>query len=284
MDWQQYEQEIVQQLRETYPSAQITPNAKLVGKFSKVERQIDVLIEERPSDFAVRIVVDAKYRGRKIDVGDVEAFIGLTRDVEAHMGMMVALEGYTPAAVSRAHNDDLDMILDVLNFDELRAFQGFAAIPYSGDRGVSIAAPLGWVIDATQRPGMVATLYERGLSFEDAVNNNEFMYVSFWDKRSSAINNLDALLKYQEGYMLEGSPDAEIRLLEIGRNRRTGVETRIRCFRKKTYPTPEYTGFVDFENFIFLCVLFTPEPLERKNLRKLRFVLSDCFPMKVTNG
>ena len=228
-------------------------------------------------------MVDAKYRGRKIDVSDVEAFIGLTRDVEAHTGMMIALEGYTPAAVNRAHNDDLDMILDVLNFEELKTFQGFAAFPYSGDRGVSIAAPFGWIIDATQRPGILATLYERGLSFEDAARNKEFMYIAFWDKRNDAVNNLDALLKYQEGYMLEGSPDAEILLLERARNRRVGAETLIRRFKKKGYPTPEYTGFVDFENFIFMCVLFTPEGQERKNLRKLRFVIGDAFPLTITH-
>ena len=92
-DWHLYEREIEKQFREAYPSARITPNAKLVGKFSKVERQIDLLIEEQASDFAFRIVVDAKHRGRKIDVGDVEAFLGLTCDVEAHTGMMIALEG-----------------------------------------------------------------------------------------------------------------------------------------------------------------------------------------------
>jgi tetratricopeptide (TPR) repeat protein len=281
MDWREYEGEIEAQFRQAYPSAQITHDAKLIGKFSKVERQIDLLIEEHAADFAVRIVVDAKYRGRKIDVSDVEAFIGLTRDVEAHTGMMVALEGYTPAAVKRAHNDDGDMILDVLNFEELKIFQGYEAFPYSGDRGVSIAAPFGWIVDATQRPGMVATLYERGLVFEDAARNNEFMYVAFWDKKNSEINSIDALLKYQEGYMLEGSPDAEILLLERARNRRVGAETRIRRFKKNAYPNPEYTGFVDFEDFIFMCVLFTPESLERKNLRKLRFVIGDAFPMKV---
>ena len=193
------------------------------------------------------------------------------------------MEGYTPATVNRAHNDDLDIILDVLNMEELKAFQGFAAFPYSGDRGVSITAPFGWIVDAAQRPGMVATLYERGLSFEEAVRNNEFMYVTFWDKRNDKVNSLDALLKYQEGYMLAGSPDAEILLLERARNRRAGAETLIRRFKKRTYPTPEYTGFVDFENFIFMCVLFTPEHMERKNLRKLRFVIGDAFPITVTH-
>jgi tetratricopeptide (TPR) repeat protein len=282
-DWQQYEREIEEQFRETYPSARITHNAKLVGKFSKVERQIDLLIEEQASDFAFRIVVDAKCRGRKIDVGDVEAFLGLTRDVEAHTGMMIALEGYTLAAVNRAHYDDLDVILDVLNLDELKAFQGLTAIPYAGEHGVVIGAPFGWVADATKRQGMLATLYERGLTFEEALHNNEFMYINFWNKKDkNEVNNLDALLKHQEAYLLEGSPGAEIRLLEGVPSQKVGARTLIRRFKKKTYPVPEYTGFVDFENFVFMCVLFTPEPLERKNLRKLRFVLREAFPMTVT--
>jgi tetratricopeptide (TPR) repeat protein len=282
VDWQQYEREIEEQFRSAYPSARITANAKLVGKFSKVERQIDLLIEEQASDFSFRIVVDAKHRGRKIDVGDVEAFLGLTQDVEAHTGMLIALEGYTPAAVNRAHYDNLDVILDVLSLDELKAYQGPTAIPYSGQCGAWIVAPFGWVVDATRREGMLATLYQRGLTFEEAFRNNEFMYINFWKKpNEDGINSLDALLKHQESYMLGGSPDAEIRLLDGVQNQKVGAKSLIRRFKKKTHPTPEYTGFVDFEKFIFMCVLFTPERLERKNLRKLRFVLTDLFPMTV---
>ena len=33
-----------------------------------------------------------------------------------------------------------------------------------------------------------------------------------------------------------------------------------------------------------MCVLFTPESLERKNLRKLRFVIADVFPMKISHN
>jgi Restriction endonuclease len=283
VDWQGYEREIEEQFRTTYPSAEITPNAKLLGKFSKVERQIDLLIEEQASDFAFRIVIDAKYRGRKIDVGDVEAFIGLTRDVEAHTGMMVALEGYTPAAVNRAHNDDLDIILDVLNLDELRAFQGPTAIPYSGEHGVSIAAPFGWVMDATRRPNMLASIYQRGRTFEEAVRFDEWMYVNFWKKKGDLVDSLESLLTYQSGYMLLEPTGSEIKIIEEGKNQRTGARTMIRRYRKAGYPAPEYTGFVDFDEFVFMCVLFTPGPLERKNLRKLRFILRDAFPMSVTH-
>lgn len=282
-DWQEYEREIEKQFREAYPSARITPNAKIVGKFSKVERQIDLLIEEQASDFAFRIVVDAKHRGRKIDVSDVEAFLGLTRDVEAHTGMMIALEGYTPAAVNRAHYDDLDIVLDVLNLDELKTFQNFAAIPYSDEHGALIAAPFGWVVDGSRREGILASLYQRGLSFDEAVRKNEFMYVNIWSRKrnNEGVNDLDALLKYQEGYLLKDSTSAEIRLLEGVPNQKVGAKTLIRRFKKKIYPVPEYTGFVEFENFIFMCVLFTPEQMERKNLRKLRFVLREAAPITV---
>jgi hypothetical protein len=222
VDWQGYEREIAEQFRNNYPSAEITLDAKLLGKFSRVERQIDLLVEERSSDFAFRIVIDAKYRGRKIDVGDVEAFIGLTRDVEAHTGMMVALEGYTPAAVNRAHNDDLDIILDVLNLDELKAFQGPTAIPYSGEYGAWIAAPFGWVMDATKRPNMLASIYQRGRTFEEAVRSDEWMYINFWKKKGDLVDSLESLLTYQSGYMLSEPAGSEIQITEEGKNQRTG--------------------------------------------------------------
>jgi len=130
---------------------------------------------------------------------------------------------------------------------------------------------------------MLASLYQRGLTFEEAFGNKEFMYINFWKKAGEEkINTLDALLKYQEGYMLADSPDAEINLLEGVRDQKGGAKSLIRRFKKKTYPTPEYTGFVDFEKFIFMCVLFSPEQLERKNLRKLRFVMRDLLPLTVT--
>jgi hypothetical protein len=127
----------------------------------------------------------------------VEAFLGLTQDVEAHTGMMIALEGYTPAAVNRAYYDNLDVVLDVLSLDELKTYQGPTAIPYSSESGAWIVAPFGWVVDATRREGMLATLYQRSLTFEEALRNNEFMYINFWKKPDEdGINTLDALLEH----------------------------------------------------------------------------------------
>ena len=36
MDWKRYEKEITDQFHEHYPSAKITPDPKLIGKFSKI--------------------------------------------------------------------------------------------------------------------------------------------------------------------------------------------------------------------------------------------------------
>jgi hypothetical protein len=197
---------------------------------------------------------------------------------------MVALEGYTPAAVNRAHNDDLDVILDVLNLDELKSFQGEAAIPYIGEHGASIAAPFGWIVDATRRKGTLARLYQRGLTFEEAVERHEHMYINFRSKKKGEITTLDSLIAFQEAYIRKDLPDVDVQYLDNPPNQRLGTRTLIRIVRHPKYPASEYTGFIDFDEFVFICVLFTPEQLERKNLRKLRFILRDAFPMSVKRG
>jgi hypothetical protein len=284
MDWKKYEEEIETHFRSEYPSAQITRNARIHGRLSSTLREIDLLIEAQVCDLPFRIVIDAKYHNRKIDVKDVEEFLGLVRDVGAHKGLMISTEGYSEAAIHRASADDADVILDVLNFDELAQFQAFGAIPHAGSNAALLPAPFGWVIDATRRPGTLTWLYQQGLTIEEALKAHEFMYVNFWNKenkQADEIPDLPALLKFQESYIREGAPDAQITFIEA--SHRKDAETTIRCLRCMKYAgATEYTGFVDFKDFIFMCVLFTPDPLADKNLSKLRFVMRKVLPLKVT--
>lgn len=102
--WEKYER-MVAQLIANQVSTQmcVTPNAKLVGRFSGRKRQIDVLIDLRhDTDNSRRIVVDAKMRNRRVDVKDVEAFRGLMEDVSATHGYLVCPNGYSRAAEKRA--------------------------------------------------------------------------------------------------------------------------------------------------------------------------------------
>ena len=81
----------------------VTANARIRGRISGRSRQIDVLIEARHEpDASRRVVVDAKNHKRKVDVPDVEAFLGLMADVGATHGYLVCSTGYTKAAEKRA--------------------------------------------------------------------------------------------------------------------------------------------------------------------------------------
>jgi hypothetical protein len=62
----------------------VQPNAGIRGVISKRKRQVDVLIDARWSNSGKhRVIVDAKYRSRKIDVTRVEAFEGMMKDCRA---------------------------------------------------------------------------------------------------------------------------------------------------------------------------------------------------------
>ncbi len=105
-DWKNYErlvaQIVTQQLSTEYC---VTPNARVLGVISGLNRQIDVLIDLRhDTDNSRRIIIDAKARSRRIDVTHVEAFRGLMDDVGATHGYLVCPHGYSSAAQRRAQD------------------------------------------------------------------------------------------------------------------------------------------------------------------------------------
>lgn len=280
MDWKEYESEIAEHFRAEYPSASIKADARLLGRLSGVPRQIDLLIDDIICDMNIRIVVDAKWRNHRLDVKEVEEFLGLVKDVSAHKAIMIAPEGYTEAAISRAQRDDADLLLDVLNFKELKQYQGMTAIPYSGSNGAVIQPPLGWVADGTQAQGALAWMYERGLTLDEAFKRMEYMYVNFWTLKEEA-SDIAALCRYQEGYLKAG-PKVVDSIKMLPSPLRDDGDAAIRKVTFKEHPElAEFTGFVKFDGFIFMCVLFTSVALEERNLAKLRFVLRKVFSMQV---
>ena len=69
----------------------VTPNALLLGSKSRIRRQIDVLVDARfESGTERRIKFDAKRRRRKLNVQDVDRFVGLMADVRAARGTWAA--------------------------------------------------------------------------------------------------------------------------------------------------------------------------------------------------
>lgn len=279
MNWKEYENQIYEEFQRRYPTVPVTQNAKVVGNISNKKRQIDVLIETQVLDTPVRIIVDAKNRKHPIDVNDVESFISMMLDVGAHRGILVATCGYTETAIARAHNEpNQDIDLDVFSLAELKYFQGEFAIPYHGSSGVMIDAPFGWVVDALKRPYFPACLYQRGYDLDAAGEANEWMYLNFW-KKENPHQTLDDYLEIHNKEFLSAKPGTKLTYLPG--TARADAQSRIRLAEVPGYPTPEYTGFVEFKDFIFFAVLFTPIDKAKRNLRKLRELMRNAQPIHV---
>jgi Restriction endonuclease len=91
------------------PDAEVVHDAKLKGRHSKRERQIDVLVRKKIGQYEMLIVLDCKDYARPVDVKGVEEFHGLLTDVGAHKGALVSPRGFTPAAKTRAKGLHVDL-------------------------------------------------------------------------------------------------------------------------------------------------------------------------------
>ena len=280
MDWRAYENEIHEHLSHLYPRAAIRRDAQLLGRFSRVDRQIDILIEDEIAGFYTRIVVDGKYFARRIDVTHVERFIGLLEDVRATHGLLVTSQGYSKAAIQRAYNHPKDILLDVLNLSELREFQGLAGIPYSGKEAMYVRAPFGWIVDISRGDMFLATLYQRGRTLAEAQQVHEWMYVNYWHKNVEASSLAEVLDMHTRNMaaeydQLDTSDDA-------GPSRDDGRATWVRVATYDDMPFKEITGYIDGDDIVAFFVLFTVLELEATNTRKLMHVLKYSMHFEIT--
>jgi len=279
MDWKKYEKEIFELFSDDFPEAEITHDVIRRGRYSKIDRQIDILIEDYIAGNKLTIIIDAKFFSKRVDVKEAESFIGMLQDLGAHKGILVTQKGYSQGAINRAYNDPGDIELEILNFQELKYFQAVGAIPYAGSNGVILPAPFGWVIDGRKTETWVACLYQRGLDVDQALKKHEFMYVQFWDRKKDNFD-LDKLIEHQEQYTKEAFPTATFEYRST--IKRNDARTKLRIAHIESYSGPEITGFIEFKDFIFFCVLLTPEEMCRKNIRKLENILLKVVPGKIS--
>ncbi len=166
-----------------------------------------------------------------------------------------------------------------MNFEDLKQSQGAGGFIYLGKYGAIVPAPFGWIIDGTRREGKLATFYQRGLLFEQATKNKEWMYVNIFGKNED-IKTLDDLVKFQEEYTRINFPQA---LFEYNSTikRKDKAKTLLRTIIIDKYPTSEYTGFIEFDDFFVFFVLFSQIELASKNIRKLENLLERTLPIEV---
>lgn len=279
MNWREYEQAIFEEFKTRYPESEVTRDVHLPGALSGIDRQIDVLIDASVAGEKVRTVIDAKMYNKPIDVKDVEEFLGLMKDVGAHRGLMVTTVGYSPAALTRGHRDIADIELDVMSLAEFKDFQAPIAIPFSGPNAVIFPAPFGWVADNASATQFLAVLYQRGRTFEEAARAYEWAYFQFWRKDVPGTQTtVEGVIQKQNADLHDENADTEITLVAVPRT--VKFPSGIRLAKRPHHPAWEYTGVIEFPNFIFFVVLFTLPEVANRNLRKLVEILSWIKPGK----
>ena len=109
-DWKRYEKQILRHIRAKAGSgANIQYDQKIEGKLSLQKRQVDIWVTEINIGFIEdgTAMIDCKHvksnpdPTRKIDIKDVEQFIGMVDDVDADFGILISNAEFTPAALRR---------------------------------------------------------------------------------------------------------------------------------------------------------------------------------------
>ncbi len=270
MNWREYESLVYEECNRVFHHCEILHNIYVDGIFSRRKRQIDIQIRDTDGKL---IIIDAKKYDKKIDVKIVESFIGMVKDVGGDVGIIISEKGFSKTAINRAHYGEENIEVDILNLHELSMFQSIGAIPYSGSCGILAQSPFCWIIDASQRDNMVATMYRRGFTFEEATKSKEWAYINFWEKNCE-IESIEDLITFQNSYLLEKDNEGII-------EEECSDDIKMRVFKSKYYPCTEITLFRDFGDFILFVVLFSPQNMISKNTEKMKFFLLNAYPLKV---
>ena len=273
--WQKYEKLVFDECERVFDGAHIKSNVYKEGRYSKTKRQIDVLVEGCIIDgIETSIMFDAKYYSKKVDVKCVESFISMLDDVAIPYGILVTNKGFSDSAIRRAHIGTENVQVDILSTKDLKLLQSPLAIPYQGKCGIILRSPFGWIVDGKQRGNFLATLYQRGLSFEEATSKKEWMYINFWDKTITGLS-LSMLIKFQNQEMKNHYGDK----VTIDLNMKNDITLRTAYLSDFQYY--EITAFKDFGSFIFIIVLHTIDDYLKRDVTKLCYCLNNAIPLQI---
>lgn len=279
MDWKEYEEQVLEALKSFHIDDTIIYNHKIKGIYSNRSRQIDIYVEQKVGDKTFKTIIDCKNYKTKVDIKKVESFISMVEDVGGDYGILISENGFTKSANNRAFKNPKNIELDIYNFEELtHHLQAKGALPYSGENMVILHAPFGWIVDAKKRnTPAICFLYKRGLTFEEAKTSMEFSYVNFWDTKKEKVDAKTLSESQVEGMKKHYDE------LKIEYEDSYNTLTKTALIRKAHLGNKyvEITGFIEFSDFIFFCVCFTPELYLKRNLRKMHLLLRYILPIKI---
>jgi hypothetical protein len=120
-NWKDYEDFVFETISERHPEYSYERNIRVDGRVTKVKRQIDIAFNGTILGHKIFGVIDCKKYAEKLDVKDVEAFVGFLNDVGADIGILITNQGYSKAAQNLAEFSKVK--LDILTPEELEDYE-----------------------------------------------------------------------------------------------------------------------------------------------------------------
>lgn len=111
LNWQEYQEAVGELYSQMEGIGEVLKNITILDRITNQPRQVDVWLEVDVKGHKIGILVDAKYRKHKVDVKDVEEVLALANAVGANKSVLVALNGWTAPAETKAKAVGLDLKL-----------------------------------------------------------------------------------------------------------------------------------------------------------------------------
>ena len=279
MNWKEYENKVEEYFRTRFPKAIIKRNAKMPGRLSGSNRDIDILIESQIFGHSLQIGIECKNWNSKLDVADVGTFIDKLKDVGISKGVIISKLGYSEHAHQRARGE-IGVQLQVLDFENLPSFYGFWAYMYRGYLGAIVSAPNGWVVNSDVPPewlhDMLCLMHPMEYTAKEAGQKKQLMYFQLFPNLDD--NNLKNSFLSQDNRVIENDPKAVIEYWEEVIER---GKVRYRKIRYIKDGYTELTAGVETDSFFAYCVYSVPNDYLPDDLARLRYVMEKLRLLKL---
>ncbi len=107
---QEYEKFVYEKLKSFYKDFEVTFDDKIMGKESKIERQIDTSVKGKVNGIDLLYLVQCKDHARPADITKIGEFSSVIRDVGASKGFLVCAGGFAKTIHDYAQTHGIELI------------------------------------------------------------------------------------------------------------------------------------------------------------------------------
>lgn len=278
--WQEYEQRVLNYFQNRFLDGKIEKNVKLFGRLSETDREIDILLSTTVFGCSMQLAIECKDWSKKLDVADIDSFIGKLNDVGISKGIIISKKGYSESAYVRVRKE-IGIQLQVLDFENLPLFHNFWANPYRGNVGAIVYAPNGWLVNIVKPSNFGGDALCMLAPFEfdtnEAYSRKQLMYFNI----NSILNgpDLTKLFVEQDEVVMKKWPKSKIKHWEEKYIKGGTIKYRLIQYPERGFS--EFTGGLECDDFFAYCVSIVPTDYKPDDLARLQFVMNELILVKL---